>query len=74
MCSLSLRLDVLLGFSGLFAAVSIGGILVALFVALVIGGLVASFFGAIFFGMNRLAQAVSAGWNDADELRSTRNS
>ncbi|HTA46755.1 MAG TPA: hypothetical protein VK789_30135 [Bryobacteraceae bacterium] len=60
-------MDVLLGFSGLFAAVSIGWILLALFVALVVGGIVALFFGAIFFGMSRLAHAASMAWEEGDE-------
>lgn len=65
-------LDVLLGFSGLFAAVSLGWIVLALFCALVVGGIVASFFAAIFFGMSRLAHAADVAWRN-DQPVSTRD-
>jgi hypothetical protein len=51
-------LDLIVGFSGLFAAFSIVWILAALFAALILGALVASVFGSIFYGMSRLARAV----------------
>ena len=66
-------MDVLLGFSGLFAAVSIGWVVLILFAALVVGGLVASFFGAIFFGLSRLAHAASTAWNDAEQKAPVRD-
>jgi hypothetical protein len=51
-------LDLIVGFSGLFAAFSIVWILVALFAALILGALVASVFGSLFYGMSRLARIV----------------
>jgi hypothetical protein len=52
-------LDLIVGFSGLFAAFSIVWILAALFVALILGALVASVFGSIFYGMSRLARKMT---------------
>lgn len=61
------HLDVLIGFSGLFAAVSILWVLVVLFGALILGAVGFSLFGAIFFGLNRLADAASKTWSDETE-------
>jgi hypothetical protein len=52
-------LDLIIGFSGLFAAFSLLWILVALFGALILGAVVASVFGSIFYGLSRLARVVS---------------
>ena len=52
-------MDLIIGFSGLFAAFSILWILAALVGALILGALAASVFGGIFYGMSRLARIVS---------------
>jgi hypothetical protein len=52
-------LDLIVGFSGLFAAFSIAWILVALFGAMILGTLVASVFGSIFYGMSCLARKIA---------------
>jgi hypothetical protein len=57
-------LDLIIGFSGLFAAFSILWILVALFGALILGALAASVFGGIFYGMSRLARKMTPAGED----------
>ncbi len=57
-------LDLIVGFSALFAAFSIVWILVALFGALILGAAVASVFGSIFYGMSRLARKMTPAGED----------
>ena len=57
-------LDLIVGFSGLFAAFSIVWILAVLFGALILGTLVAAVFGSIFYGMSRLARKMTPAGED----------
>jgi hypothetical protein len=57
-------LDLIVGFSGLFAAFSLVWILAVLFAALILGTLVAAVFGTIFYGMSRLARKMAPAGED----------